>query len=115
MTKFSPVIGFPLGHSVSPAVYGAAYADAGIDARCDPWSLPSEVLKEGIERLRGGDYLGACVTVPHKETVLAFVDEVRPEVERIGATNSIVNDSGRLVAYNTDLYGFMRSLREGGF
>ena len=115
MTKLSPVIGFPLGHSVSPAVYSAAYAEAEIDARCDPWSLPPEALKEGIERLKGEDYLGACVTVPHKEVVLAFIDELRPEVERIGATNSIVNEGGRLVAHNTDVLGFMRSLREGGF
>jgi shikimate dehydrogenase len=115
VTKLAPVIGYPLAHSVSPQIYAAAFPAVGIDGRCDAWAEPPEALKAAAKRLRGPDFLGACITVPHKEAVIPFLDELDPMAERVGALNCIVNAGGRLIGYNSDLYGFMRSLREAGF
>ena len=69
-----------------------------------------------MARLHGEGYLGTNVTVPHKQSVLPLLDEVHPLARRIGAVNTVVKREGRLIGYNTDADGFLRSLREdGGF
>ena len=79
------------------------------------WDVPAEELPSIVWRARQADVMGFNVTKPHKEAVMALLDEVEPAAKAIGAVNTIVRqDGGRLVAHNTDLYGFMRSLREAG-
>jgi shikimate dehydrogenase len=65
-----------------------------------------------VERLRGAEYLGANVTIPHKERVLPMLDGVDPQAATIGAVNTIVKEGRRLIGHNTDAGGFVRSLRE---
>jgi shikimate dehydrogenase len=113
--KLVGLIGYPLGHSITPSVYGATLATMGIEARCEPWSVPAEQLEETIARIRREDCFGANVTVPHKEAVIPMLDELDENVRKIGAVNCIVNNGGRLSGHNTDKYGFMRALREAGF
>lgn len=113
--KVVGLIGYPLGHSITPAVYGATFSAMGIDARCEPWSVPAEELRATVARIRRDDCLGSNVTVPHKEAVISLLDEVDADVEKIGAVNCIANRSGRLSGHNTDRYGFMRALEEAGF
>jgi len=115
MTKLAPLLGFPLGYSLSPPIYAAAFAALEIDARCDAWITPVEDLKAVTARLRAEAFLGACVTVPHKETIIPFLDDFAPDARRIGAVNCVVSRNGSLTGHNTDLYGFMRSLAEAGF
>src|SRR5262249_42882401 len=115
MTKLTPVMGFPLAHSISPQIYAAAYPAVGVDARCDPWAIPPANVETAVKQLRGDDFFGACVTVPHKETVIAFLDGVAENAQRMGAVNCIHNASGVLTGHNTDVYGFMRALEEAGF
>ncbi len=110
------IIGYPLGHSVSPAFQQAAFDALGIAARYEAWETPPERLAERVARLREPAMLGANVTVPYKQDVLALLDDIEPLARRIGAVNTIVNAAGRLVGYNTDSAGFLRALQEeGGF
>ncbi len=116
MTQLVGIFGYPLAHSISPAFQQAAFDYYSLDARYEAWPVPPERLGEEVRKLRGQNYLGGNVTVPHKERVREFLDEVDALAMSIGAVNTIVREGERLVGYNTDAYGFTRSLREmGGF
>jgi shikimate dehydrogenase len=109
------IIGYPLGHTLSPAMYEAAFPAMGMDATFEAWATPPQNVPAAIERVRGQDMLGICVTVPHKEVVMGLIDSIDPTAKAIGAVNCIAKSAdGRLVGYNTDRYGFIRSLREAG-
>jgi shikimate dehydrogenase len=114
--KVAALIGFPLAHSVTPAMYAAAFEAMGIEARCEKWVTPTEDLEATVARLREPELFGANVTVPHKESVIRLLDDVDASVRQIGAVNCIVRTpEGALAGHNTDKGGFMRSLRESGF
>jgi shikimate dehydrogenase len=96
-------------------MYEAAFPAMGIDATFEVWPTPPQNVPAAIERVRGQDMLGICVTVPHKEAVMGLIDEIDPTAKAIGAVNCIAKSpEGHLVGYNTDRYGFIRSLREAG-
>ena len=105
------LLGYPLSHSVSPAMHSAALAHAGLrDWRYEAWPVPPEQLAETVARLRGDDYAGANVTVPHKEAVTASLDGLTPVALAIGAVNTLFNKDGRLLGHNTDAAGFLADL-----
>ena len=108
------IIGYPIGHSMSPVMFRAALAEYGLDVTYDAWEVAPEKLGEFLAKVRNseGEILGFNATVPHKEAVMAAVDEVSEEARRAGAVNTVVNDGGKLVGYNTDGAGFVRALRE---
>ncbi len=110
--KRAGVIGYPLGHSISPAVFQAAFDTSGIDAAYEAWETAPDLLQGRLDALRGDDMLGANVTIPHKEAVVPLLDRLDGPAERIGAVNTIVNEGGQLAGYNTDAAGFARALRE---
>ena len=111
MTLLAGIFGYPIGHSISPAMHNAAFERAGIDAVYEAWETASDDLAEGVSSLRGENYLGANVTVPHKQAVMEHLDEIDDLAARIGAVNTIVNQSGRLIGSNTDALGFINSLQ----
>jgi shikimate dehydrogenase len=113
-TKVIGLIGMPLAHSTSPAFQQAALDHCGVDARYELWETEAEELPVAVERVREEDCLGANVTIPHKERVLAFLDELDALAKRIGAVNTIVNRDGRLRGHNTDILGFLQALRRDG-
>lgn len=107
--------GWPLKHSLSPALHQAALASLGLegDYRC----FPVEPLPEGVEpmrdllgRMRTGELKGLNVTVPHKESVINYLDRLTTTAERIGAVNTIFMDGYNLVGDNTDRDGFLADL-----
>ena len=106
------VIGDPVAHSISPAMQQPALDALGINARYERWHTTAGELPARIASLRGNDMLGANVTVPHKQWVMSLVDEVSPLAQSAGAVNTIVNQGGRLLGDNTDVYGFSTSLLE---
>lgn len=111
MTLLAGIFGYPIGHSISPAMHNAAFGKAGIDAVYEAWETTPDDLSEGVSSLRGENYLGANVTVPHKQAVMEHLDEIDVLATRIGAVNTIVNMGGQLVGFNTDALGFISSLR----
>ena len=112
MTSRVGIIGYPLGHSISPAFQQAALDELDIDARYVAWPTPPEELTARVDSLRASDVLGANVTVPHKQAVMPMLDEVLPVAESIGAVNTIINRDGLLIGANTDASGFTRSLEQ---
>jgi len=108
------IIGFPIGHSISPAFQQAALDHLGLDATYQAWEVRPENIGEFVSGLRSPDMLGINVTVPHKEAVIPFLDEVDDWSTAAGAVNTIVNHGGRLTGHNTDGPGFLRALREAG-
>ena len=117
------IIGHPIGHSISPVFQQAALDAIGFDATYQAWDVAPGDVGEFVAGLRAAGTLGINVTVPHKEAVIPFLDEVDDWASTAGAVNTIVNrgpfngaDStrdGRLTGHNTDGIGFLRALREG--
>ena len=111
MTLLSGIFGYPIRHSISPAMHNAAFASLGIDAVYSAWETTPDDLAAGVASLRSENYMGANVTVPHKQAVMVHLDEIDDLATRIGAVNTIVNRDGRLIGSNTDALGFINSLR----
>jgi shikimate dehydrogenase len=100
-----------VAHSLSPTLHNAAFAALGMDAHYEARDVSADDLPQAIAALRALDCLGANVTAPHKQAVLAHMDELSDEVVALGALNTIVNQSGRLVGANTDARGLARWMR----
>lgn len=110
--KYAGLIGYPVTHSLSPRMQQAGFAALGIEACYELWETPLDELEARVQTLRAPSVYGANVTIPHKEAVLPWLDEIDPQAARIGAVNTIVNRGGLLVGYNTDAPGFLRALQE---
>ena len=107
------IIGHPIGHSISPLFQQAGLDAIGFDGTYQAWDVAPDDVGEFVAGLRSPGTLGINVTVPHKETVIPFLDEVDDWASTAGAVNTIVNRDGRLTGHNTDGIGFLRALREG--
>lgn len=112
MTNKLGIIGFPIGHSISPVFQQAALDHCGIDATYEAWEVAPDHIQTFIQGLREPDVLGINVTVPHKEAVIPFLDEVDDWATEAGAVNTIVNRNGKLTGHNTDGYGFLQGLKQ---
>lgn len=110
------ILGYPVGHSLSPHMYEAAFKAGGFpNYNYIPLPTHAGKLYFAVEGLKGLDFRGANVTIPHKSTVMKFLDAVDADAMIIGAVNTIVNDGGILTGYNTDVYGFLAALAEANF
>lgn len=107
------LIGYPLSHTLSPAMHTAALRALGLEGGYLALETPGEALAWRMEEVRR-EYRGVNVTVPHKEAVMPYLDFLSPEARSIGAVNTIVNREGRLEGYNTDAPGFLKGLEEAG-
>ena len=110
MTKRVVLIGHPVAHSLSGAMQQAAFDALGIDATYEMWDRPAIELADAINELRGDEFLGANVTIPHKERVVPMVDRLTEEAHATGAVNTLTRESKRLVGHNTDVAGFRVAL-----
>jgi len=104
------LLGDPVSHSFSPLMHNHAFAQYDIDAVYVPFHVSPSKLSEAAAGLRALQISGVNVTIPHKEAILPFLDEINPSAQLIGAVNTIVNVDGNLVGYNTDSSGFLRSI-----
>lgn len=114
-TKIIGVFGYPIEHSLSPPMHNAAFSYLGLDYCYLAFLVRPEDLKPAVESVRALNLVGVNVTIPHKERVLPYLDEVSREAGLIGAVNTIRNKGGKLIGYNTDLTGFLTSLKQAGF
>lgn len=110
-TRIAGVIGWPVSHTLSPAMHNAAFAARGINAAYLPLRIQPRFLKRLLATLRDLGALGVNVTIPYKEKVVSLVDECVSEAVDIGAVNTIVFKKERLIGYNTDGLGFLASLK----
>jgi shikimate dehydrogenase len=105
------LLAHPAGHSLSPDMHDAAFAAIGLRGRYGAVDVPPAELGTAVARLRADlSLLGANVTVPHKQAVMAHLDRLAPLAERLGAVNTIRRDGDALVGDNTDAPGFARAI-----
>ncbi len=107
------IIGYPIGHSMSPVFQQAALDACGVDAQYLAYQVAPDEVEDFVNGLRQPGIMGINVTVPHKLAVMPFLDEIDDWATEAGAVNTIVNRDERLTGHNTDGYGFLRALREG--
>ncbi len=105
------LLGYPLSHSVSPAMHNAAFTALDLPGRYKLLETPAEELAAVVARLRQEAWMGANVTIPHKARVMALLDEIDSSAAGIGAVNTIVRHDNHLIGYNTDVTGFQVDLR----
>jgi shikimate dehydrogenase len=110
MTNRVVLIGHPVAHSFSGAMQQAAFDALEIDARYELWDRRQIDLADAIAELRGDDFLGANITIPHKEHVVPLVDRLTDDAAATGAVNVISRDGTKLVGHNTDVTGFKAAL-----
>ena len=111
-TKVLGLLGWPVEHSLSPAMHNAAFKYLGLDCCYLTFPVKPELLKDAVKAVRALNLAGVNVTMPHKENVIPLLDKIDADASFIGAVNTIVNSNGKLIGYNTDGRGFMRSLSE---
>lgn len=109
-TELYGVLGNPVKHSLSPLMHNAAFRDKGINAVY--LAFKSNDVARAIHGMRGLSIKGMSVTIPHKSSVIPLLDEIDPLAKDIGAVNTIVNKDGKLIGYNTDAAGALRSLED---
>jgi 3-dehydroquinate dehydratase/shikimate dehydrogenase len=110
-TRVYGVIGDPIGHSLSPLLHNTAFRARKFDAVFVPFLVRN--LRDFLGAMDGFGIAGFSVTIPHKETILRFLDGCDPLAARIGAVNTVVvRGGGRLYGYNTDYVGVLRSLEQ---
>lgn len=108
------LIGFPLGHSLSPKIHAAALNACGLQGDYSLFPIPPEdtrALKDLLARVRSGELHGLNVTIPHKQNVIPLLDELTPTAQAIGAVNTIYLREDKLIGDNTDAAGFLADLR----
>ena len=113
-TKLTGFFAKPASHSLSPLMHNLAFSHWGIDAVYLAFEVDQTNLRQAVESIRTLDMLGVNVSMPNKTAVLAYLDQLSPEAELIGAVNTIVQQEQRLIGYNTDGMGFVRSVNETG-
>lgn len=113
-TAIYGIFGHPVEHTFSPGMHNSAFEKLGMDACYVPFAVPPQNLEHAMRAVVPLGLCGLNITVPHKERVLAFLDELSEEARLIGAVNTIEIKKGRLIGHNTDGRGFLRSLREDG-
>ncbi|MFT5171722.1 MAG: shikimate dehydrogenase [Candidatus Marinamargulisbacteria bacterium] len=113
-TKIVGVFGNPISHSASPRMHNRMYAEQGIDFVFVPLLVDPSEIGNAVKSIRALNFAGVNVTIPFKETVIPHLDAVSSFAERVGAVNTIVNENGSLVGYNTDGEGFLYALKEDG-
>ena len=110
MNKFAGIIGYPLSHSLSPSMHNFIYQKLGIEIVYKKWEIEEQNLKLHIGKINNDDFVGANVTVPYKEKIVPFLDEIKDEAKFTGAVNTIVKNDNKLTGYNTDVYGIEKTL-----
>lgn len=114
-TKILGIIGYPIEHSFSPIMHNAALKEAGLNYCYLPFQVKPEYLKDAVKALRVLNIIGVNVTIPHKERVMEFLDEIEESAKLVGAVNTIYQKEGKLIGTNTDAPGFLNSLQNFGF
>ncbi|ABA89431.1 shikimate 5-dehydrogenase [Syntrophotalea carbinolica DSM 2380] len=105
------IVGYPLGHSLSPLLHNTAFQDLDLPGVLLPMDTEPEKLTTFIDAVRLLNIRGCCVTIPHKQAIIPLLDKVTDRVKALGACNLIYWDGDALCGDNTDVLGFMSPLQ----
>jgi shikimate dehydrogenase len=106
------VIGDPISHSLSPAMHNAAYAACSLPFVMGGAQVRADALANALTGVRALGIRGLAVTMPHKVSIMDLLDEIDPTAATIGAVNTVVNNNGKLIGFNTDWIGILRPLEK---
>lgn len=109
------IIGYPLGHSLSPAMHNAAFRHLGWDCHYHAFEVRPGRLGEALQAIRVLGLAGINITIPYKEEIKEHLDELAPSARLVGAVNTVHRQGDKLVGHNTDLGGLAAALSEEGF
>lgn len=110
MEKYG-VIGYPLDHSISPEIHNMAFSELNLDASYTKIEIPPNSFEQKILQLKTEKWSGFNVTIPFKEKIIDFLDEIDPISRKIGAINTVKVIEKKWIGYNTDYIGFIRPLK----
>jgi len=113
-TRITGIIGFPLTHTLSPAMQNTAFESVGLDYVYVPMPVKPQDIERAVKSIVPLGICGVNVTIPYKEKVVEFLDCVTEEAKIIGAVNTIENTNNKLIGHNTDAEGFIISLTTDG-
>jgi len=113
-TRVCGVIGDPIEHTLSPTIHNAAFNHLELDFVFLAFRVKAADLENAIRGMRGLGIHGLNVTMPHKSTVIGYLDEVDSTVKFLGSANTVLNKNGKLSGFNTDGAGALKALRENG-
>ncbi len=111
-TRLMGLFGYPLGHTLSPLMHNLTLEKMGLNYIYLPLEVQPDGISQAVEAIRVFKMQGVNVTIPYKEQVIPYLDNLSPEAEACGAVNLIKNEKGRLTGYNTDGLGFIAGLKE---
>ena len=113
-TRVCGVIGDPIDHTLSPVMHNAAFKHLKLDFVFLAFRVKASELGDAICGMRGLGVHGLNVTMPHKDAVVEYLDEVDSTAKFLGSVNTVLNRDGRLLGFNTDGTGALKALRENG-
>ncbi|EIW18294.1 MULTISPECIES: shikimate dehydrogenase [Pelosinus] len=113
-TKKIGILGWPLGHSLSPIMHNAAFKSLHLDYVYIPLPVHPENLAQAVAGLKAMEFTGVNVTIPHKVEIMSYLDEIDFSAQLVGAVNTVVIKDGKTIGYNTDAQGFVQSILSNG-
>ena len=114
-TKILGVIGHPISHSMSPIMHNTALQDLNLNYIYLAFDIKPENLRGAVNSIRALNIKGVNITIPHKEKIIQYLDELDSLSKKIEAVNTIKNENGKLIGKNTDVQGARTALIESGF
>ena len=109
-TRLAAVVARPIKHSISPFIHNAAFDKTGVNGVYVAWDIPEEELAATVANVKRYDMFGINISMPYKQAIMQYVDELTDSADLIGAVNTVINKDGKLIGHNTDGIGFFRSL-----
>lgn len=109
-TRLAAVVANPIKHSISPFIHNRAFEATATNGAYVAWEIEASDLAETVANIRRYQMFGINLSMPYKEQVIPYLDELSDEARLIGAVNTVVNENGNLIGYNTDGKGFFKCL-----
>ena len=114
-TRLTALLGSPVAHSISPLMHNEAFQLLNLDYAYLCFDVNEETLPAAVDGLKACGIRGFNLTMPNKNQIVKLLDELSPAARLIGAVNTVVNDKGHLVGYNTDGVGYMQAVKDAGY
>ena len=111
-TNIYGIFGHPVKHSLSPNMHNSAFNELGLDSVYVAFDIEPDNIGEATNAIKVMGLKGINITIPHKQTIIPYLDEVSPDAKLTGAVNTVKNEYGKLSGFNTDVGGFLRAIRE---